>query len=809
MTRLDSLNLPKSVQRRLLRAHIRTVEDLQTKTEYDLVKLPGISSHKAMIIRDKLEEYRRSSRTGKVRRSDSPSTDIRVLNLPRRIDTQLRLKMLHTVERLVEIDEDALYAIVDLSPANFHELQHRLSAYLSQESEPKATPISQLNLSTRTYNALCRAGVHTQERLATMSDDDLLRIRQFGAKSLTEVREVLVACRSVPSTAEQVSPPAACPSPEEVLEYLLVKTPLDQLGLPVRAYNALQRWGIDTIEHLVLLNDEQLLEVRNFGAKSLEETRSKLAIYLEKHPLAPEFAELSVDYRESGQQQLPFQGAKPSEVLGEEVAHLVDPQLLNQVSHVPLDIISIARLGLPSYLTAELLERQIQSVRALVVQDRAVLAEGELIGDRLDWYLRWLLIKDENTWQNEIEGANLSPVYEHALRSRSIQSYFGEWFAVLSEREQQVVQGRYGLQTEELTLEEMGEQLGVTRERVRQIQKKAERLLAHPLAFRMVAPLVGSFWYVLNSVGGLANLRDFDRVLRKYLMLDNYRLAGVLGLILEIDDRVERLRREGAWLRRGIAPSEIRWTQKLLAAFLDESGVPLSTRQLVEQVKSTDFYQRHSKALNDDMIEACLRVHPRLRKRGDEWYLRKRSWQHLAAIIRALREIGEPAHYEEIAERANAFLPQHLARTPHNIHAELGRRPEVFVRVGHGVFGLAEWGLNDDGCVANAAYRILAEAGKPLHYTVITNQVLETWRVRPESVYAALNTDARFRCIGSGVFWLVEREVSQEDLEFGGLFGARLAQMQKEIDRWSNGTEYDTHAEVDRIREVGTDIFRE
>ena len=50
----------------------------------------------------------------------------------------------------------------------------------------------------------------------------------------------------------------------------------------------------------------------------------------------------------------------------------------------------------------------------------------------------------------------------------------------LPDREQYVIANRFGLGCEEKTLEEIGEELGVHRERVRQIESKALRKLRHP-----------------------------------------------------------------------------------------------------------------------------------------------------------------------------------------------------------------------------------------------------------------------------------------------------------------------------------------
>jgi len=54
-------------------------------------------------------------------------------------------------------------------------------------------PIEVLNLSMRTTNALKRANISTIAQVLAMSDNDLLHLRNFGQKSLVEIREALTA----------------------------------------------------------------------------------------------------------------------------------------------------------------------------------------------------------------------------------------------------------------------------------------------------------------------------------------------------------------------------------------------------------------------------------------------------------------------------------------------------------------------------------------------------------------------------------------------------------------------------------------
>ena len=52
--------------------------------------------------------------------------------------------------------------------------------------------IEELDLSVRSYNCLKRAGIQTVQDLAAKSEDDMIKVRNLGKKSLKEVKEKLV-----------------------------------------------------------------------------------------------------------------------------------------------------------------------------------------------------------------------------------------------------------------------------------------------------------------------------------------------------------------------------------------------------------------------------------------------------------------------------------------------------------------------------------------------------------------------------------------------------------------------------------------
>ncbi|MGW7002714.1 DNA-directed RNA polymerase subunit alpha, partial [Streptomyces sp. NPDC054933] len=53
--------------------------------------------------------------------------------------------------------------------------------------------------------------------------------------------------------------------------------PIEELELTVRSYNCLKREGIHSVGELVGRSEADLLDIRNFGAKSIDEVKAKLA----------------------------------------------------------------------------------------------------------------------------------------------------------------------------------------------------------------------------------------------------------------------------------------------------------------------------------------------------------------------------------------------------------------------------------------------------------------------------------------------------------------------------------------------------
>ena len=64
------------------------------------------------------------------------------------------------------------------------------------------------------------------------------------------------------------------PGEEEVTGVLA--QPIEDMDLTVRSYNCLKREGVTTVGELVQKSEDDLLEIRNFGQKSIDEVKAKL-----------------------------------------------------------------------------------------------------------------------------------------------------------------------------------------------------------------------------------------------------------------------------------------------------------------------------------------------------------------------------------------------------------------------------------------------------------------------------------------------------------------------------------------------------
>ena len=137
-----------------------------------------------------------------------------------------------------------------------------------------------------------------------------------------------------------------------------------------------------------------------------------------------------------------------------------------------------------------------------------------------------------------------------------------------------------------------------------------------------------------------------------------------------------------------------------------------------------------------------------------------------------LQDTTKPTNYNEIQTRYNALHPFSTLSSEY-IHKKLNQSPKVFIKVGGGLYGLAEWGLGiketNDYSIQNKLRQILINNSKPMHYTELQsvyNQLYPTHIVSDKSINQRLNKSPEiFVKVGSGVYGLVEwgLEITESD----------------------------------------------
>lgn len=134
------------------------------------------------------------------------------------------------------------------------------------------TPVQQVNYHVE----------HTRVGQVTDYDRLILEVKTDGTitpeDAIAQAAEILVShflmlSRIGGKAIIQIEKQAAGPTtiPQKVYD-----TPIEELDLSVRAYNCLKRVGITKVGQVLEMSEEDLLGVRNFGRKSLDELREKL-----------------------------------------------------------------------------------------------------------------------------------------------------------------------------------------------------------------------------------------------------------------------------------------------------------------------------------------------------------------------------------------------------------------------------------------------------------------------------------------------------------------------------------------------------
>jgi DNA-binding phage protein len=321
------------------------------------------------------------------------------------------------------------------------------------------------------------------------------------------------------------------------------------------------------------------------------------------------------------------------------------------------------------------------------------------------------------------------------------------------EREREIVARRFGLFDRKETLEQIGELLGITRERVRQLEKAVVnrlKALAETGELPHVNDVETALSAHLDTHGGAARITVLsEAVTAENSKTDQSRIAFLASLcpgIVAIDETDDYYQ---AIVSRSLRDEKT--TKSDIVKIVDaikKAGEP----QTIEAVANAAGFD------NIEQVAALAGISKKLATLNGLWGLIK--WPMVNPknirdkIYVILKDHGKPMHFSEIASSIKDSSFKRKDVTTQAIHNEL-IKDKRFVLVGRGIYALSEWGYNK-GTVADIIADILRKEGAALHRDEIVKRVLKSRYVKETTILLNLQGKPQFKRVAKATYTLAE-----------------------------------------------------
>jgi hypothetical protein len=318
------------------------------------------------------------------------------------------------------------------------------------------------------------------------------------------------------------------------------------------------------------------------------------------------------------------------------------------------------------------------------------------------------------------------------------------------EREREIVSRRFGLFDRKETLEQIGELLGITRERVRQLEKSvvlrlkasAEKDLPH------VKDIEKQLLEQLVLVGSVARISQItEKFVKENDRLAQSRVAFLAHLcpkliVIEDNDHfyhsvgIKSVHDEKAFREQ---------VSKIIDA-IKKIGQPAKIEIIAEAVNMKDT--KH--------VAALASTSKHLATLNGIWGLIK--WptvnpKNIRDKIYVILQVnGKPLHFNEIAKAIKGSEFKRKDVTTQAIHNELIKDGR-FVLIGRGIYALKEWGYAK-GTVADIITDVLKKADEPLHRDEIVKRVLKSRQVKETTILLNLQGKTQFKRVAKATYTL-------------------------------------------------------
>jgi predicted Zn-ribbon and HTH transcriptional regulator len=322
------------------------------------------------------------------------------------------------------------------------------------------------------------------------------------------------------------------------------------------------------------------------------------------------------------------------------------------------------------------------------------------------------------------------------------------------EREREIITRRFGLYDRRETLEQIGELLGITRERVRQLEKAILirlKIASEENKIGSVTTLEKAFIRELTELGRTARVQDLAESLLGRQADQRERahvafiaeLAPGLTVVSENDDYFHAVS-----IREYGDDKKIKSEVDEIVKAIKKHGEPLT----IEQLHDVLSYEHPLH------VRALASVSKLLAHLKDSWGLVK--WPTVNPknirdkIYVILADNGKPMHFSDIAGSIKGSSFKRKDVTTQAIHNEL-IKDKRFVLIGRGIYALDSWGFNK-GTVSDIIATVLRKSDTPLHRDEIVKRVLKSRQVKETTILLNLQSKPEFKRVAKATYQLTE-----------------------------------------------------
>ncbi len=321
------------------------------------------------------------------------------------------------------------------------------------------------------------------------------------------------------------------------------------------------------------------------------------------------------------------------------------------------------------------------------------------------------------------------------------------------EREREIISRRFGLFDRKETLEQIGELLGITRERVRQLEKVViNKLRASGEALPHIPEVQTTIADQLHQMGEAARISDLtDKLIKSNNRLDQSRVAFLAALCPNLTT---------------VEENDLFYAAVSVSSVRDEKQLKSDVNKVVEAIKklgepsTIDAIAKQANITEPKQAEALSSLSKQLATLNGRWGLVK--WPMVNPknirdkIYVVLKENGKQMHFSEIADAIKKSEFKRKSVTTQAIHNEL-IKDSRFVLIGRGIYALSEWGYKK-GTVADIITEVIKEAGQPLHRDEIVKRVLKSRIVKETTVLLNLQGKSRFKRVAKATYDIADAE---------------------------------------------------